>query len=65
MIKSVNYAPLTLILVKASCPGVSINVTLLPPSVFTWKAPIFYVIPPNSDYAIELYLSESSRVVLP
>lgn len=45
---SVNWAPLTLILAKASWPGVSIKVILDPSLVMTWKAPIFWVIPPNS-----------------
>ena len=52
--KSVTVAPLSLILIKASCPGVSINVTLFYPSLIL-KAPIFWVIPPSYLSAILLF----------
>lgn len=43
--KSVMFAPLYLILIKASWPGVSMKVICLSPCL-TLKAPILWVIPP-------------------
>ena len=50
---SVTAAPLALISVKASCPGVSIKVIFLP-FFSIWYAPICCVIPPNSLVVIWL-----------
>jgi hypothetical protein len=46
IIKSVTDAPLSLIFVNASWPGVSINVILFPWQLIL-NAPIFCVIPPS------------------
>ena len=52
---SVTDAPLARISVKASWPGVSINVISLPLHL-TWYAPIAWVIPPASPLATLLFL---------
>ena len=62
--KSVNFDPLALISVKAACPGVSINVSLL--EFFSiWYAPICWVMPPNSPDTTFALLSTSSTEVFP
>jgi hypothetical protein len=62
---SVTLAPLTLRLLKASCPGVSMKVISCSESVKKVKAPMDYVIAPYSSLARVECLNESSKVVLP
>ena len=61
---SVTCAPLALIDVKASCPGVSKN-TILCPLILTSEAPICWVIPPASPEITSVFLIASSKDVLP
>ena len=62
---SVIFEPLALISVKAAWPGVSIKVINLSSLVFTWYAPICWVIPPCSLDTTFVSLSESRREVFP
>ena len=61
---SVTCAPLALIDVKASCPGVSKN-TIFCPFIDTSDAPICWVIPPASLDVTRVFLIASSKDVLP
>ena len=61
---SVIWAPLALIAVNASCPGVSKNVISLP-FISTLYAPIACVIPPASPSITFVDLTASSKEVLP
>ncbi len=65
MMMSVTLAPLTRKLLKASWPGVSMKVISLSWSVTKVKAPIDYVIAPNSASALCECLNASSSVVFP
>jgi len=62
---SVTFAPLYHISLKASCPGVSINVMSFPFQVLNEKAAIDYVISPNSPATLLEFLNLSSKVVFP
>ena len=61
---SVTWAPLALIAVKASCPGVSKN-TIFCPFIDTSEAPICWVIPPASLLVTCVLLIASNKEVLP
>ena len=61
---SVTFAPLALMAVNASCPGVSRNV-ISPFSRCTWYAPICCVMPPASPAATFVFLMASRSEVLP
>ena len=61
---SVTWAPLALIDVKASCPGVSKN-TIFCPFILTSEAPMCCVIPPASPFVTLVFLIASSKEVLP
>ena len=65
---SVTFAPRARISVNASCPGVSMNVTIRSPSpalTGTRKAEVACVIPPASPSATFAFRILSSKEVLP
>ena len=61
---SVTRAPLALMVVNASCPGVSMK-TIFLLSILTSYAPMCCVIPPNSSSTTFVSLMASRRVVFP
>ena len=61
---SVTWAPRARIAVKASWPGVSMNVISRPPT-WAWYAPMCWVIPPNSPATTSVLRIASSSFVLP
>ena len=61
---SVACAPLALMAVNASCPGVSRN-TIFCPLISTSDAPMCWVIPPDSPAVTFVFLMASSSEVLP